>query len=324
MLELDRPLLLLLLLLPVLLRRWIPAYAERRQAIRAPFFRRIARLAGREPSEGAVVARGPLVQRALVWVAWGLLVLAVAGPRWIEEPLVETRAARDLLLVVDLSQSMDTNDFTDASGARVDRLTAVKQVLDTFITQRKDDRIGLILFGNAAFVQAPFTEDHQVLRTLLDESETGMCGPQTMMGEAIGLGIKVFEEREAEQRVMILLTDGNDSGSKIPPVKAAEIAAERGITIHPIGVGDPEVAGEQPLDEETLEAIAKATGGTYFRAMDRDQLAGVYDELDALMPKEVDSISYRPTLALSWIPALAMVILTLLYHGGQFVRSVRR
>ena len=320
MLEIEYPWVLVLVALPLALRQLLPAYAEQRQAVRAPFFDELARLSGREPSRGAAIARGPLAQRILLWCAWLLLVAAVARPSWIGEPIVRTRGARDLMLALDLSQSMDTNDFTNAEGERVDRLTATKRVLDEFIDRRRDDRLGLLLFGNAAFIQSPFTEDHRTLRTLLDETAAGMAGPQTMLGDAIGLAIKVFEERDAEQRVLILLTDGNDTGSNVPPVKAAEIAAERGITIHTIGAGDPQAAGEEALDEETLKEVARATGGRYFRAMDRAELEQVYGTLDEILPRDVESISHRPTYALAWLPVGFLLVLTLLYHAVMALR----
>ena len=321
MLELEYPWVFVLLALPLLLCRVLPAHAEQRQSVRAPFFDEMARLTGRDPSKGAVVARAPRMQRVLVWVAWALLVAAAARPLWIGEPIVETRGARDLMLVLDLSQSMDTNDFANESGERVDRLTATKGVLDEFITRREEDRLGLLLFGNAPFIQSPFTEDHETLRALLAETAPGMAGPKTMLGDAIGLAIKVFEERESEQRVLILLTDGNDTGSKVPPVKAAGIAAEHEITIHTIGMGDPEAAGEEALDEEALSRIAQETGGRYFRAMDRAELEQVYATLDEILPREVESVSHRPTYALFWIPVLAGLLLTLLYHASMVLRS---
>jgi Ca-activated chloride channel family protein len=314
MLELEFAWALVLLPLPALLQWWLPAYAERRQAIRAPYFEQLAALTGREPSKGAAVARGPRIQRVLVWVIWALLVAALARPVWIGEPIARTRAARDLMLALDLSGSMQTEDFTTASGERVDRLTAVKEVLDEFIRRREDDRLGLLLFGNAPFIQAPFTEDHETLRALLDEAAVGMAGPQTMLGDAIGLSITVFEEAEAEQRVLILLTDGNDTGSKVPPTKAAKIAAEHGITIHAIGAGDPGTTGEEAFDEATLKQVAESTGGRYFRAMDRAQLEQVYATLDELLPREVDSITHRPRDAIFWLPVAAVILLTLLYH----------
>ena len=205
-------------------------------------------------------------------------------------------------------------DFTDENGSLVDRLTAVKWVLADFVERRSSDRLGLILFGNAAFLQVPFTLDHDVFRVLLEESRIGMAGPQTMMGDAIGLAIKTFDASEAEQRVLILLTDGNDTGSRVPPPRAARIAADRGITIHAIGVGDPAAAGEAPLDEATLQGMVEVTGGRFFRANDSEELEDVYRQLDALEPLELETASYRPKRDLFHLPLAAFLVLLLGYH----------
>ncbi len=149
---------------------------------------------------------------------------------------------------------METEDFTDADGRQVDRLTAVKGVLRDFLARREDDRIALIVFGSAAFVQLPFTADKVAVQQMLDETRVRMAGPKTMLGDAIGLAITLFERSEVPERMMIVLTDGNDTGSQVPPVRAAEIARDRDVVIHTIGVGDPTRAGEdEALDEAVLE-----------------------------------------------------------------------
>jgi Ca-activated chloride channel family protein len=151
MFTLAYPWLLVLLILPLLLGRCLPAYRQTRVGLVVPFLDRLAHLTGQQPTPGAIVIRPPLVQRLFLWGVWGFLVLAVARPQWLEPPITRTLPTRDLLLAVDLSGSMETQDFTDASGQRVDRLTAVKQVLDNFLARRKGDRVGLIFFGSAVF-----------------------------------------------------------------------------------------------------------------------------------------------------------------------------
>jgi Ca-activated chloride channel family protein len=141
-----------------------------------------------------------------------------------------------------------------------------------------------------------------------------MAGPQTMIGDAIGLAIKLFKESESENRVLILLTDGNDTGSKVPPVRAAEIAAENGITVHTIGIGDPESAGEQALDTDTMKKIAGEAGGNFFQAMDREELVKIYEQIDKLEPVEFESISYRPKKQLYHWPLGGVLILLVGYH----------
>ena len=172
----------------------------------------------------------------------------------------------------------------------------------------------MVVFGTQAFLQAPFTVDHDLVRDLLDRTRPRLAGPQTMIGDAIGLTIKAFENSDAEDRVLILLTDGNDSGSKVPPKKTAEIAARDDIVIHTVAVGDPGSSGESEMDLETLEAIAQATGGQAFRADDRKQLDEIYRQIDALTPVDLEVSSYRPTRPLFHWPLGAVVALLLGYH----------
>ena len=220
---------------------------------------------------------------------------------------------RDLLVAVDLSGSMEAQDFTDSEGNLVDRLTAVKQVLDEFFARRDGDRIGLVLFGSAAFVQVPFTDDLDVVSELLNEAQIRMLGPRTMLGDAMGLGINLFERSKVEDRVMIVLTDGNDTGSLVPPERAAEIARDNGVVVHTIAIGDPTAAGEQALDEKTLENIAAITGGGYFHANDRQELEAIYQHLDEINPRQVETQSYRPIIDLYYWPLAASILISLLF-----------
>ena len=324
MVTLAHPWLLALLLLPLILRLVLPPYREPKQAIRVPWFGRLAALLGATPGEGAVIARTSLFRLGFMWLLWSLLVLAIARPQFIEEPIRRVVPTRDLLLLVDLSGSMEATDFTNAAGEKVDRLSAVKEVLDDFLTRREGDRVGLIVFGNAAFVQVPFTQDLDACRMLLEETAVRMAGPKTAFGDAIGLGITLFEESEVSDRVMIALTDGNDTASKVPPAEAAKIARDNEILIHVVGVGDPSSTGEEVLDEEALEAVAETTGGRYFFAQDRDQLAEIYDELDRIGTRDVEAETYRPRLDLFHWPLAALLVLSLIFHTGLLLRHVVR
>jgi len=315
MISLSAPWLLLLLPLPLVLHRLLPARREQRDAVYAPFVDRLADVLGQAPQRGAVISRRRLIQALAFALAWALLVLALARPQWVGEPETQTVPTRDLLLAVDLSGSMATEDFTEEGGERVDRLTAVKQVLDAFLSRRVGDRVGLIFFGSAAFVQAPFTEDLEVCRLLLDEAQVGMAGPRTVLGDAIGLAISTFEESELDDRVLILLTDGNDTGSRVPPDKAAAIAHDRGIVVHTVAVGDPRSVGEDKLDEVTLRAVASETGGVYAHANDLAELEAVYEELDALATRDVETQSHRPRRELFQWPLGAFLVLTLAFFG---------
>ena len=241
------------------------------------------------------------------------MVVAITRPQWLGEPIVKELPMRDLLVAVDLSGSMEAQDFTDKNDNTVDRLTAVKQVLDAFFERRDGDRVGLILFGSAAFVQVPFTDDLDVVRELLDEAQIRMLGPRTMLGDAMGLAINLFERSEVEERVLIVLTDGNDTGSLVPPERAAEIARDNGVTVYTVAIGDPAAAGEQALDEKTLKEIASITGGGYFHANDRQELEAIYTYLDEINPRQVETQSFRPLSELYHWPLAASMLLTLLY-----------
>jgi Ca-activated chloride channel family protein len=323
-LDLVHPWLLALLPLPLIMHWFVPGFRESRSAVQVSFLPLISRITGQRPASGSAVARSSLLRTMLLAITWLALVFALARPQWLEEPLTQDIPMRDMLVAVDLSGSMETRDFIDTDGQQVDRLTAVKQVLDGFLSRRKDDRIGLIVFGNAAFVQAPFTNDLEVLRTLLDEVELRMAGPRTALGDAIGLAITLFDRSEVEERVLIVLTDGNDTGSLVPPDQAAAIAADNDIVMYPVGMGDPENAGEAPLDETTLRQVARVTGGRYFYAADREGLEAVYDELDRLTPRNVETLTHRPRHDLFQWPLGLALALSLLYHLVQYVIGLLR
>ncbi|MHC4561092.1 MAG: vWA domain-containing protein [Planctomycetota bacterium] len=273
MLEFDYSWLFFLLPVPLVVWWLALPYKEQREAIRTPFFDQLAELTGKPPASGAAILRRSWIQMLLLPLCWVLLVAALARPQWVEDPITKTESARDLMIAVDLSGSMEAMD-----------LSAVKTVLDDFMTRRTGDRLGLIYFGTAAFLQVPFTQDHDTCRTLLEEAKVRMAGPQTMLGDAIGLAIKLFEKSQTVNRVLILMTDGNDTGSKIPPIKAAEIASQHDVTVYCVAIGDPETTGEQKLEETTLQEIASQTGGRFYRAMDREQLDQIYQDLEQLEP----------------------------------------
>lgn len=324
MLTLAYPWLLALLPLPLLVWRLAPVHREPRQGLVVPFLARLARHSGQQPAAGAIIMRGGWWRTLALSLFWVCTVLALARPQLIEPPITRQVPVRDLLLAVDLSGSMETTDFKDASGKTVDRLTAVKGVLDDFLARRKGDRVGLIFFGSAPFVQAPFTEDLKVCRELLDEAQVKMAGPQTAFGDALGLAITVFERSTVKQRVLIALTDGNDTASKVPPAKAAEIAKDKGIVIHTVAVGDPAAAGEDALDVDTLKAVASTSGGLYAHAADRDQLAEVYRKIDALETREAETISHRPRRDVYWWPLALGFAVSLLQQVAQWFASRSR
>jgi len=318
------PWVLLLLPLPLLMHWLAPAHQEARLAVYVPFMSVLSRLVGGSAGAGAVITRRRRLQLVQVVVGWLALVIALARPVWLGDALIQELPMRDMLVALDLSGSMETRDFTAASGAPAERLAAAKEVLDEFLSRRDGDRVGLVFFGSAAFVQAPFTDDLDVVRELLDEAQVRMLGPRTVLGDAIGMAIPLFERSDVDERVLIVLTDGNDTGSLVPPVRAAEIARDNGVTIFTIAMGDPQAAGEQALDEAALQAVAETTGGGYYHAEDRAQLEDVYAELDRLTPKQVETRSYRPEHELYHWPLGFAIVFSMLYFGLVELRSSLR
>jgi Mg-chelatase subunit ChlD len=316
--QLDYPWLLLLLPLPWLAYHYLPAYNEARSAVRVPFFAAMSRAVGEAP--GIVGSRRNRWQLLLNVLVWALILLAVARPVFVEKPIERQQPVRDLMLAIDLSQSMETEDFTNASGAKINRLAAVKEVVQGFIDKRKDDRLGLIVFGNGAYPQAPLTLDHASLSLLLADTGIGMAGPNTAIGDAIGLSLKLLDQAHEQEKVLILLTDGNDTSSAITPDHAAEMAANKGVIIHTIGIGDPSASGEAKVNLSALEQIAKTTGGQFFRAEDRTALDQVYSTLDRLTPHQVKTLSHQPQRELFYWPLGAAVALLTLYHLGALLR----
>jgi len=294
--------------LPFLVWWLAPPYRVSRPAVQVPFLSRLLAVGANSSSE-TVRRKGPAIfVRGVVWL---LVLTALARPQWLESPIERSVPTRDLLLIVDLSGSMEQEDFTGADGQPVNRLTAVKEVLKDFLARREGDRVGLVVFGNAPFLQVPFTADLALCQQLLDETAVRMAGPRTALGDAIGLGIQLFENSDAPTKTVIALTDGNDTGSAVPPAEAARVAKDRDITIHAVAIGDPTTVGEERLDQESLQAVARATGGEFFLGMNRGELAGIYHRLDAIETREVKTVSHRPRRDLYFWPLAAAVLLAL-------------
>jgi Ca-activated chloride channel family protein len=325
MYELAYPWLLLVLPVPLLIWWSLPPHRETSASIRLPFFDAVAEAAGVTPTEGSVVPKRSWPQTTVEALAWCLIVLALARPQFVEPPIEKTTPQRDILLALDLSQSMETVDFRSTNGAVASRIDAVRQVVSDFVARRPGDRIGLVAFGDAPYPLAPFTMDHALVREMIGGLLPGMAGSRTSMGDALGLAIRMFAKTTAPEKVLVILTDGNDTASKMPPLKAAGIASSKGVVVHTIGIGDPQATGEDKLDTATLQAIATKTGGRYFFGGDTAQLMQIYQTLDAITPEDQKTISWRPRIELfQWPLALAAVLLTGWYVAkGAFPGRLR-
>lgn len=321
--EFAHPWALVLLALPLVMRL-VPAYRESRDSVKVPFFDKLVELSQQRPDTGAMILTRDRAQRFLVGFMWLCLVLAAAKPEWVGPPVEQQKSGRDLMIAVDLSGSMEAQDFMLPTGATLNRLEAVKLVLQELAAQRASDRLGLILFGSAAYLQTPFTDDHLIWEQLLQEAEIGMAGQSTVFGDAIGLAIKLFMEGGSDNRVLIMLTDGNDTGSTVPPIDAAKVAAANDIRIYTIAIGDPASVGEDALDMKTIERVSKITGGQQFQALDQRELQRAYSAIAELEPDLYETISFRPRQSLHWLPVAVALLLYTLYHSIGVWRTVRQ
>ncbi|NRA03912.1 MAG: VWA domain-containing protein [Myxococcales bacterium] len=324
MIDLATPWALGLLPLP-LLAWWLlpPARRDAGAALRVPFYASLRALP-------AGSRRAPASRRlalALKSLAWLLLVFAAAGPRFVGEPQPVATQGRDLMLALDISGSMAIEDF-DVRGRPVDRLRVVNAVARDFVRSRDGDRIGLILFGSRAYLQAPLTFDRETVVEMLDEAELGLAGKETAIGDAIGLAVKHLRDLPAEERVLILLSDGASNAGVLEPLRAAEIAKREGVRVYTIGIGADgpivqtpfgvrRLGGNADLDEETLRRIAGLTGGNYFRARDTQGLLDVYRQIDVLEPTEGEAATVRPTRSLFYWPLAGALLLAGLLLAGH-------
>ena len=306
---------LFLLPLPLLVYKLLPA-VKQRNAIYLPNL----------PTQSSGKAPLNLTSRLLAVLIWVTLVIATARPVWFGDPVTVHTEHRDLMLVVDLSYSMNQADMMH-NGDYIDRLSAVKQVLSQFVANREGDRLGLVLFADHAYLQTPLTLDRQTISDQINQMVLRLIGDQTAIGDGIGLATKTFIDSDAPQRVMILLSDGSNNSGVLDPIEAAEIAQQYGTTIYTVGVGAGEMEVRQffstrtvntahDLDEETLKEIANMTGGEYFRARDSQELAKIYDTIDALEPINEAKQTWRPQqewfglpLAVSLFLSTALIVM---------------
>ena len=315
MLQFEWLWILLALPLPFFVRRLMPpADSTEEAALRVPFAEDFTVYADRN---GQVFQNTPFFWLAAFF--WLLLLIAAARPVWLGAPIEIQVSGRNLLLAIDLSGSMQTEDL-QLNNQQVTRLEATKKVAGEFIERRTGDRIGLLLFGTQPYLQAPLTFDRKTVHTLLNEAVIGLAGEKTAIGDAIGLGVKRLQELPAENKVIILLTDGANTAGTVQPEKAAEFAKQAGITIYTIGVGADEmlvnslfgkrrVNPSAELDEKTLSSIATTTNGQYFRAKDTNELEKIYALIDDMEPVLTGNQFFRPTSELYVWPLGAALLL---------------
>ncbi len=304
-----------------------PVPTDLQSALRIPFLGKIRGLSGK-PAAGK---GSGVIKNGLILMAWIMLVIAAARPQLVGEPQRLTLTGRDLLMAIDLSGSMAENDFV-YKKVPINRLVAVKIVALEFIERRKTDRIGLILFGTKAYLQAPLTFDHETISILLDEAQIGFAGESTAIGDAIGLTIKQVTQQPQDSRVLILLTDGANTDGLLDPVKAAELAKEVNLKIYTIGIGADTlvkrsifgkvtVNPSMDLDEDTLTKIANITGGQYFRARNVDELNKIYELINELEPHPEEAESIRPYKDIFFWPLSICFICLALSLAQSIVRT---
>lgn len=332
------PWLILLLPLPLALYFFSPKLVQVMPSLRVPFFGQLQHynLANKQQNSTNKFLK---ICAAFTWF---LLILSVMRPQFMGEAQKTMSMSRNLMLAVDVSGSMQTQDMI-LQQQSVDRLSMVKAVLGDFIERRKGEQLGLILFGSQAYVQTPITYDRKTVQTFLDDAQIGIAGQQTAVGDAIGLAIKKIALHEkAREHVLILLTDGQNNAGELSPLEAAKLAASKGLKIYTIGVGSSEaqvqsffgtstVNPSEDLDkaEESLGAIAQNTGGRYFRARDTQELEKIYQLIDQLEPVEVERQSFRPSKAVFYYPlgaafVLSMLIIILFYGPASLLKQEKK
>jgi len=307
MLEFAVPLAFLLLPLPLIVRRLLPALSQRPlNSIRVPFFDTVMSIAT-TTSDSSQPSRMKMLLLALLWIG---LVSASARPQWLGEEIEIPTSGRDLLLAVDISNSMNEADMT-IEGRRARRVDMIKYVVSDFIERRRGDRIGLILFGSQAYLQAPLTFDVDTVKTLLMEAQLGFAGPSTAIGDALGLAVKRLRDRPESQRVVILLTDGRNESGSVDPLQAAKLAADVGVRVYTIGVASRRYS--RSVDGDGLQNIATMTGGHFYHAEDQDELRQIYSEIEQIEKMEQSGKTFRPKKELfHWPLAFSLLCSALL------------
>ena len=291
----------------------------------------LGRLASTFVNSRSLTHAGSRLQIFMLALLWVALVTCLMRPQWLE-PYSEVRTeGYDLMLAIDTSRSMEALDFT-VEGRQVTRMAVIKGVIGRFIKARDGDRIGLVVFGDQAFVLSPMTLDNQAVYKLVDNIVSRMAGDGTAIGDAIGLAVKKLRNRPEGSRILILVTDGENTEGSLPPKLAAQLAAHEGIRIYTIGVGSKGLVPfmedgritqvKMEIDEELLTEVAGITGGEYFRATDTSALEQIYQRIDALEKTQAEArTALIPRPLYRWPLGLALLALLLL---GLFPDGIPR
>lgn len=303
MLEFAYPWAFALLPLPLLVR-WLKPYQRYVPHVRAPIYDQLAQAPGHRPSTAAWVHRRTPLQAVLLGLTWCLMLLVLAKPMWLDAPLAIEQSRRDVLVLIDISGSMSETD--EGGLTRLDRL---KDALYDFSARRGSDRLGLIVFADKPYLQAPMTADAQAWRTLLAATQLGPAGRNTAIGDAMGLGLKHLEDTAAEDKVLLLLTDGSDNRSLVPPREAALVAAQRGVRVFTVAIGDDSDTSE--VDVDTLRVVANLTQGEFYDARQATAMASLSDDFAAAVPVEERVEWYYPSRDLYAYPLLFIYLVTM-------------
>lgn len=320
--------LLLLLLLPAVI-----AYRLRRH--RTPTMASSALF----PAAGIPASAALRLRRlvpAVKYVVLGLMIVALARPQWGTERTEVLTEGINIVLALDLSESMAALDFR-LKGRVVDRLEAVKGVVENFVAERSGDRIGMVVFGTYAYTQLPLTRDYNAMVSMLERLEIGAAGKSTAIGDAIGISLKRLADIESKSNIIILLTDGQSNAGELSPDTATEIAVQKKVKMYTIGVGtrgkapylvkdpmfgDRYVYQQVNIDEETLRTIADKTGGLYFRAENLEGLQQIYTTIDKMEKTEVRVdifADYKEIYPWLLIPALVLLPLYVILRNTRYL-----
>ncbi len=313
------PFVFLLLPLPFIVRRVfsrIDSEAEQRTtiiALRVPFYNQVGDF---------TVSNAGNSQRQIKWpliLTWILCICATARPVWYDSAQSMSQNARNIVLALDTSGSMQEEDF-DVNGKPVNRLDLVKTVVDDFVQKRTGDEISLVVFGSEAYTYTPLTYDLKTVQSLLKEVNIGMAGEMTAIGDALATGIANVAKLPADSRIVILLSDGKTNAGAVQVPEAIKMAQRTGVKVYTVGIAskprtvrdffgfEQVIDPAADLDEKTLNQIAQATGGNYFRATTTGELKEIYDTIDSLEKSEHDGQIYRPRKELFYLPLIGAMI----------------